>query len=87
MEAKKQFICYWRHILNINGNIIRLTNKNQWHIFDLQIETVMTLHTKTRYTLNWQKLYKKSKYLVLITWKFSWHVNFANLVVQKNRKI
>ena len=48
MEAKKQFICYWRHIVNINGNIIRLTNKNQWHIFDLQIETVMALHTKTR---------------------------------------
>ena len=34
MEGKKQFISYWRHIVNINSNIIRLTNKNQWHIFD-----------------------------------------------------
>ena len=58
MEVKKQFICYWRHILNINGNIVRLTNKNQWHIFDLQIETVMALHTKT---LLYAISYKRNK--------------------------
>ena len=27
MEAKKQFICYWWYIVNINGNIILLPNR------------------------------------------------------------
>ena len=51
MEAKKQFICYWRHIVNINGNITWLTNKNQWHIFVLMRSTQSWHFTQKHVTL------------------------------------